>query len=78
MRISFTDGGYLEFQRSKKSQHIHVIVAAKRPDNQLELLINSAEVPIGKLIEAVKSVSGPVMIHKENENEAIEDKNPSS
>lgn len=78
MRISFDDGGYLEFQRSKKAQHVHVLIAAKKSDNHLELLINSAEVPLAKLIEAVKSVSGSIIIKKENENEDIKDKNPIS
>jgi hypothetical protein len=72
MRISFDDGGYLEFQRSKKPQHIHVLVAARKADNHLELLVNSAEVPLSKLIEAVKSVSGPIIIQG-NKNEDTKD-----
>lgn len=75
MRISFDDGGYLEFQRSKKAQYIHVLIAARRPDNPLELLVNSAEVSLNKLIEAVKSVSGPVIIQEGNKNEDIKDNN---
>lgn len=75
MRISFDDGGYLELQRSKKAQHIHVLVASRRPDNHLELLVNSAEVPLNKLIEAVRSVSGPIVIQQGKENEDIEDNN---
>jgi len=78
MRISFDDGGYLELQRSKKAQHIHVLVASRRADNHLELLVNSAEVPLRKLIEAVKSVSGPIVIQEGNQNEDIEDNNTSS
>ena len=78
MRISFDDGGYLELQRSKKAQHVHVLVASRRPDNHLELLVNSAEVSIKKLIEAVKSVSGPILIQEGKQNEDIEDNNPSS
>jgi hypothetical protein len=74
MRISFDDGGYLEFQRSKKPQHIHVLVAARKADNHLELLVNSAEVPLSKLIEAVKSVSGPIIIQG-NKNEDIKENN---
>jgi hypothetical protein len=69
MRISFDDGGYLEFQRSKKAQYIHVLIAARRPDNPLELLVNSAEVSLSKLIEAVKSVSGPVIIQEEGKKQ---------
>lgn len=75
MRISFDDGGYLELQRSKKAHHVHVLVAARKPDNHLELLVNSAEVPLGKLIEAVKSVSGPI-VKQGRQNEDIEDNNP--
>lgn len=72
MRISFDDGGYLEFQRSRKAQHVHVLVAARKPDNHLELLVNSAEIPLVKLIEAVKSVSGPIVIQQGRQNEDIE------
>jgi len=78
MRISFDDGGYLEFQRSKKAQYVHVLVAARRPDNHLELLVNSAEVHLVKLIEAVKSVSGPMIIQQGRKNEDTEDDNPGS
>lgn len=74
MRISFTDGGYLELQRSKKAHHVYVLVAARKPDNPLELLVNSAEVPLKQLLEAVRSVSGPVII-KEDNNEDIKDNN---
>jgi hypothetical protein len=74
MKISFEDGGYLEFQRSKKAHHIYVLVAARKPDNHLELLVNSAEIPLGKLIEAVKSVSGPIIIEG-NKNEENQDSN---
>jgi hypothetical protein len=69
MKIEFNDGGYLEFQRSKKANHIYVIVAARKADNPLELLVNSAEIQIGTLIEAVKSVSGPIILEKEQEHE---------
>jgi hypothetical protein len=75
MRISFDDGGYLELQRSKKAHHIHVLVAARKSDNHLELLVNSAEVPLVKLIEAMKSVSGPI-VQQGRQNEDIEDNNP--
>jgi hypothetical protein len=78
MRISFDDGGYLELQRSKKAQHVHVLIAARKPDNHLELLVNSAEVPLVKLIEAVKSVSGPIVTQQGRQNEDIEDDNPGS
>jgi hypothetical protein len=74
MRILFDDGGYLEFQRSKKAQYIHVLIAARRPDNPLELLVNSAEVSLSKLIEAVRSVSGPVIQEGKN-NEDIKNNN---
>lgn len=69
MRFSFDDGGYVEFQRSKKAHHAYVIVAVRKPDNPLELLVNSAEVHIKQLIEGVESVSGPIMLNKEDQNE---------
>ena len=76
MRISFEDGGYLEFQRSKKAHHVHVIVASKKPNNPLELLVNSAEVHLSKLIEGVESVSGPVMIEGRQNEEDSSNNNP--
>ena len=69
MRIKFDDGGYLEFQRSKKAHHVHVLVAARSPNNPLELLVNSAEVQLKQLIEGVKSVSGPIMLQERGTNE---------
>ena len=69
MRIKFDDGGYLEFQRSKKTHHVHVLVAVRKADNPLELLVNSAEVHLSQLIEGVKSVSGPVMLQEEGSDE---------
>jgi hypothetical protein len=62
VRITFDDGGYLEFQRSKKLHHVFVVVAARKPDNPLELLINSAEVHLSKLLEGVKTVTGPLIL----------------
>jgi REP element-mobilizing transposase RayT len=71
MKISFDNGGYIEFQRSKKPNHVHILVAARKSDNHLELLVNSAEISVSSLIEAVKSVSGPI-IQKERQDENIE------
>jgi len=68
MRISFNDGGYLEFQRSKKAHHVHVLIASRKSDNPLELLVNSAEIPLSKLIEATKSVCGPVVLANSQED----------
>jgi len=78
MRIEFDDGGYLEFQRSRKPHHVHVIVAAKKVDNPLELLVNSAEVHLSKLLEGVQSVKGPVRLEgiqneKDNSDSNSED-----
>lgn len=78
MRISFDDGGYLEFQRSKKAHHVHVIVAARKADNPLELLVNSAEVQLKQLIEGVKSVSGPVMLQEKEESNEEDNSNINS
>jgi hypothetical protein len=81
MRITFDDGGYLEFQRSKKPHHIHVLVAARKPDNHLELLVNSAEVHLSKLIEGVKSVLGPIILQQQEGSEYDQinsDSNPGS
>lgn len=75
MRFSFDDGGYVEFQRSMKAHHAHVIVAVRKPDNPLELLVNSAEIHIKQLIQGVESVSGPIMLDKEDQNEKYSDNN---
>lgn len=72
MRFDFDDGGYLEFQRSIKPHHIHVIVAVRKPNNKLELLVNSAEIHLSKLIEGVNSVTGPIMLQ---DNKGIENDN---
>jgi len=69
VRFSFDDGGYIEFQRSKKAHHAHVIVAVRKPNNPLELLVNSAEIHIKQLIQGVESVSGPIILKKEDQNE---------
>ena len=78
MRIKFDDGGYLEFQRSRKAHHVHVLVAARKPDNPLELLVNSAEVHINQLITAVQSVLGPVMLQEEGNDEKDNDSEDNS
>lgn len=70
MRFSFDDGGYIEFQRSKKAHHAHVIVAVRKPSNPLELLVNSAEIHIKQLIQGMESISGPIMLTKEVQNES--------
>ena len=68
MRISCDDGGYLEFQRSKKAHHVHVLVAVRKPDNPLQLLVNSAEVPLKQLLKGVQSITGPFMLDEEGKN----------
>lgn len=62
MKISFEDGGYIEFQRSNKAGNVFVIVAVKNANNPLQLLVNSAELPLNQLLECVKSVSGPIQL----------------
>lgn len=62
MRITFEDSSYIEFQRSMKAHYVHVIIASRSQTNPLQLVVNSAELQLKQLIEAVKSVSGPVMI----------------
>jgi hypothetical protein len=69
MKIQFDDGGYLELQRSRKPNHVFVMIAAKDVSNPLKLLINSAEVQLSQLIEAVKSVSGPIMLEENTKKE---------
>jgi hypothetical protein len=69
MRIKSDDGGYLEFQRSKKAHHVHVLVASRSPDNPLKLLVNSAEIPLSQLLQGVKSVTGPIRLDEGQENE---------
>lgn len=68
MRISFDDG-YLEFQRSKKAHHIHVTVASRNPNNPLQLLVNSAEVPLTKVLKCVQSVTGPLRLDEEGKTD---------
>jgi hypothetical protein len=71
MRIPSDDGGYLEFQRSKKAYHVHVIVGVRSPDNPLKLVLNIAEVQLSQLLEAVKSVTGPLMLdNKETDGQS--------
>lgn len=65
MKFTFDDGGYLEFQKSKKPHHIYVIVASRKPDNPLQLLVNSAEISAKELLEGVQSVLGPNIISQE-------------
>jgi hypothetical protein len=67
MRITFDDGGYLEFQRSNKPYHVFVSVASRNSNNPLQLLINSAEVQLSQLLEGVKSVSGPITLEEKEE-----------
>lgn len=69
MRISCEDGGYLEFQRSKKPHHVHVLVAARSPDNPLQLKVNSAEVPLSEVLKGVQSVTGPIRLDEGQDNE---------
>lgn len=75
MKIPFDDGGYLEIQRSNKPHHVYVIVAVKKPDNILQLLVNSAEVHVNKLNEAVKSVLGPIRLEQEGYKNEQDNKN---
>jgi len=70
MRKTFEDNSYIEFQRSMKAHYVHVIIASRSQTNPLQLVVNSAELPLKELIEAVKSVSGPLMI----EEKVIEEK----
>ena len=62
MKIDFEDGGYIEFQRSRKAHHVYVMVAVRKPDNPLELLVNSAEIHIKQLLDGANSVSGPITL----------------
>lgn len=64
MKISFSDGGYLEFQRSNKQGKVFVIVAVKNANNPLQLVVNSAEVELSSVIQCVESVSGPIILNK--------------
>jgi len=67
MKIKFEDAGYLEFQRSRKPHHVHVLVAARKAGSPLELLVNSAEVHVTQLLEAVKTVSGPLRLDQQGQ-----------
>jgi len=48
MKIQFEDGGYLEFQRSRKPHHVHVLVASRKEGEHLKLSVNSAEIHVSK------------------------------
>lgn len=68
MKITFDDGGYIEFQRSKKPNHVFIMIAARDVTNPLRLLVNSAEIQLKQLIEGLNFVSGPLMLEgKTNE-----------
>lgn len=69
MKITLNDGGYLEFQKSRKPHHVYVLIGARKADNPLELLVNSVEIPLKQLIEGIESVLGPVILKKGSENE---------
>jgi len=73
MKIVFDDGGYIEFQRSKKAHHVFVMIAAKDSTNPLKLLVNSAEIQLNQLIEAVKSVSGPLILEGKTNDQSNKD-----
>lgn len=73
MRITFEDNSYIEFQRSMKAHYVHVIIASRSQTNPLQLVVNSAELQLKQLIEAVKSVSGPVMIEEKTIKEEKEE-----
>lgn len=75
MRITFEDNSYIEFQRSMKAHYVHVIIASRSQTNPLQLVVNSAELQLKQLIEAVKSVSGPVMIEDKSIKEEKEETN---
>lgn len=75
MKIVFNDGGYLEFQRSKKPHHVYIMIAARDAVNPLKLLVNSAEIQLNQLIEAVKSVSGPLMLEGKTNDQITDNQN---
>lgn len=70
MRIPCDDGGYLEFQRSKKAHHVHVLVGTRNPKNPLQLLVNSAEISLEQLLKGVQSVTGPIRLDQEGQENA--------
>ena len=70
MRFDFENGEYLEFQRSKKPHHVYVIVAARKQDNPLELLVNSAEISLKDFLQGAQSVTGPLILDQGKTNEA--------
>jgi hypothetical protein len=70
MRITFNDGGYLEFQRSNKPYYVFVSIASRNVNNPLQLLVNSAEIKLSQLLDGVKAISGPITLEeKKEENE---------
>lgn len=65
MKVTFDNGGYIEFQKSNKPYHVHIMIASKNSNNSLQLLVNSAEIHLSKLLECVKSVSGPLILSEQ-------------
>jgi len=67
MKKVFSDGGYIEFQRSRKPYHVYISIAVRKENNPLELIINSAELSIEDLTNSVKSVTGPLQLETSEE-----------
>jgi hypothetical protein len=67
MKIAFADGSYIELSRSKTSNKVWVTVAAKQQSNPLELVVNAAEVEALQLLDALKTIMGPLVVEKEKQ-----------
>jgi hypothetical protein len=64
MRINYGSEGYVEISPSKKSMHVSIVVASRQPDNPLELIANTAEIPLDKFIESYKEIVGPIYMQE--------------
>ena len=56
MRIDFGTEGYVEFVKSKTSNKVNIIVASRKADNPLELIVNIAEISLKEFIDMQKDI----------------------
>jgi hypothetical protein len=70
MRIDFESEGYVEIARSAKPDQVSITVASRNPENPLEVIANTAQIPKKKLVEAYQEVLGPQMLEEQPEGQS--------
>jgi hypothetical protein len=70
MRIDFESEGYVEISRSAKPDQVSITVASRNPENPLEVIANTAQIPKKKLVEAYQEVLGPHMLEEQPEGQS--------